>query len=497
MKVLLIHPPSYKGINLVRQGRCLAIAEPGIRVEFPVFLAYVASILRENGHSVAVVDAMAEGLPLASLSQRINRFAPDTVIVETVPSTYEGDKVVADIAKQINRQICTIYYGWQASARPNDVLDSQNIDYVIRGEPECTALEFLNALEHNGNLEDVKGLSFRKNGFVRHNPSRPLNNKLDTLPYPARDLFRLEKYFAIPFGKITTVVASRGCPYSCIYCPTHLIDGRDLRFRHPEKVADEVESIVNKFKIRTIFFYADNFTLWGNRNIVYFCKEVLARKLNIRWLINSRIDTLPSENTLRYMAKSGCFLIQFGVESCSLRMLEAMKKGRSKIECEQYVKAIQPSIERAKKVGILTKVNLLIGFTGEDQQTVDESVHRMKEYNPDLSFNFGIPIPFPGTELGRIAEEKGLLPPDGEGRPFDKSIALKLFAIANNTEPNRILELQKRANYAVKQSLPKKLKLAIRLTGYFARKGDIDILLNVGRAVIKEKGRVGTLLESF
>jgi len=87
-------------------------------------MAYVAAILREAGHYVAVVDGTAENLSLASISKRMTRFAPDAVIVETVPETYLGDMHISDIAKQIDREIHTIYYGWHATARPRDVLAS-------------------------------------------------------------------------------------------------------------------------------------------------------------------------------------------------------------------------------------------------------------------------------------------------------------------------------------------------------------------------------------
>ncbi len=490
MKVLLIYPPAYRNIRYMRQGRCQAGAEPGIRMEFPIFLAYVASILREHGHSVGVIDAVAEELSFASVEQRMKRFAPDAVIVETVPMTYRGDMRIAEIVKQIDQEIYTIYYGWQATARPADVLASHNIDFVIRGEPEYTSLELVNTLEHNGDLGDVQGLSFKNQGIIKHNPSRPLIEQIDELPHPARDLFPLEKYVAIPFGQITTVVASMGCPYGCIYCASHLMDGSMLRLRQPKLLADEIENVVHKFNIRTIFFYADNFTLWGDKNIVQFCKELSERKLDIRWLINSRVDTLPSENTLKYMARFGCFLIQFGVESGSLRMIETMKKARNKKECGRYVKAIKPAIEKTKKAGILTKANMIVGFQGETRETVSESVNLIKECAPDLKVSFFRPSPFPGTVLGEIAERRGLFPPDGKGLSFERTMASQLYAIVNDSNPHRLIELQEFANYAVRLSVIKKLELGLKLSSYFVRRRDVDVFKNILKLAAKEKGRI-------
>ena len=99
-------------------------------------------------------------------------FNPDAVIVETVPMTFPGDKLIAEIAKQLNKEIFTIYCGWHATASPANILMDGNIDFVLRGEPEYSALDLLNTLENRGELKTVKGLSFKKNGNVQHNPSR-------------------------------------------------------------------------------------------------------------------------------------------------------------------------------------------------------------------------------------------------------------------------------------------------------------------------------------
>jgi radical SAM superfamily enzyme YgiQ (UPF0313 family) len=449
-------------------------------MEFPIFAAYVASVLREVGHSVAVVDAMAEGLSLVSLKERMLKFSPDAVIVETAPHTFEGDIRIADIVKEIDHEIYTIFYGWQATARPRDVLTNQNVDFVIRGEPEHTSAELISTLEGKRDVNDIKGISYRENNVIKNNPQRPFIEPLDQLPFPARDLFPMEKYRAIPFGKITTVVSSRGCPFKCIYCPASLMDGHKFRKRDPERVVDEIELVVSTFKTKTVFFYADTFTMWSDRDIIRFCEELLQRKLDIRWLINSRVDTLPPENVLRYMAKSGCFLIQFGVESASPRIIRAMNKA---IDAEKYVNAIKPAIQRTKKAGIFTEARMIMGFQGENDETIFQSVNCIRESAPDLPVGFNIVRPDPGTALCRIAEEKGLVPRDGEGWMWSDKIVLALSALLNNCSPDEILKLQKMANDSLNYSLVDYLKLGTKLL----RRKDLDILLNSIELIIKTR----------
>lgn len=485
MKVLLVHPPPYNGVRIMRLGRVQDDAIPNIRADFPIFLGHTAAVLREGGHSVAVLDATVDNLSLVDVKKRIKSLNPDAIIVETAPVTFQGDLSVAEIAKQINPEISTIYYGLFATARPRAVVANKDIDFAIVGEPEYTSLELVNALEHESDLGLVKGIFFKENNIVKQNPARPFIENLDQLPYPARDLFPMGKYIAEPLGKITNITISRGCPHSrCIFCAANLMEGNKFRARNPKNVVDEIESVVHKFSVRTFFFFTCNFSLWGDSNIVQFSKELCRRKLNIRWLTNSRVDTLPSENALRHMAKSGCFLLQFGVESGSPRMIAAMHKVRRKEEAEKYVEAVKPSVEKTKKMGIFTHIQMIMGFQGENRNTINESINLVKKSAPDLPVNFDVVYPLPGTILGKTAEQKGLFPSSGEDwlRYNHRKMALELSAMGNNTTPDEIEQLRDTANATVKFSLEQKIRLFLKLLA----RGDFDISLNAVKLYINE-----------
>lgn len=485
MKVLLVHPPPYDGERIMRLGRIQEVALPNIRADFPIFLGHTAAVLRKGGHSVAVLDATVENLSFIAVKKRMKSFNPDAIIVETAPITFKGDMRVADIAKQINPEMSTIYYGLFATARPRQVIASQNIDFAIMGEPEYTSLELINGLDHESDLGAVKGLFFKENGIVKHTPSRPLIEDLDQLPYPARDLFPMEKYIAEPLGKITNITISRGCPHSrCIFCASNLMEGNEFRARNPENVVDEIESVVRKFKLKTFFLFTSNFSLWNDRNIVQFSKELCERKLSIRWLTNSRVDTLPSENALRWMARSGCFLLQFGVESGSPRIIATMHKVRRKEEAEKYVAVAKRSIEKTKRMRIFTHIQMIMGFQGENRETISKSVDLVKKSAPDLPVNFGVVYPIPGTILGKMAEQKGILPSSGEDWSHynHRKMALELSAMVNNSTPEEIVQLREMANVAVKFSLIQKIRLFLKLL----IRGNFDVILNVVKLSINE-----------
>jgi radical SAM superfamily enzyme YgiQ (UPF0313 family) len=214
-------------------------------------------------------------------------------------------------------------------------------------------------------------------------------------------------------------------------------------------------------------------------------------------MCNSRIDTLPSMDTLVYMGKSGCFLIAFGVESGSLRMLEVMKKGRNKAECERYVKTIKPSIELVKKAGIFTIANMIVGFRGESIDTVLESVNLMKDCRPDFPLSFAAPIPFPGSELGKTAEDKGLFPQDGKGALFEWNTTYELCASTSDIDADMLIRFQRFTNAAVRISDFSKLILGLKLLNYFVRKGNLDVLMNATRIIFKENVGVPHILDKL
>lgn len=476
MKVQIIHPGPYRGKFVVRQGRCLGTSGKrsyGTLIEPPIFLCYIASVLRDHGHEVSMVDAMAEDLPISSVQDRISSFHPDAVIVETVTQTFYGDVLVAKAAKDICREIQTIYTGAHVTARPQDALCDPNIDFVVRGEPELTTLGLVETLEKGGALDDVKGISYRVHDKeVRNNSDRPPIEPLDQLPFPARDLLPNEKYLAGPLGRMTTVVASRGCPYQCTFCQTALMNGRRFRSRSPGNIADELELIVDRFGTRTIFFYADTFTL--DKRLKELCQEIINRRLNIRWLANTRVDTLPPQETLDYMKKSGCLLLKFGVESGSQKLLDLARKGEN-------VNAIVPAIQRTKRAGIYVRINMMI-LPGENELTINESLDLVKRVDPDLPTSFSMALPFPGTSLGAIAEEKGLFPPD-DWRDMDSTLAPQFLSMIGSESSDKLLAFREEANNQVEWGRYRKLRLALKLL----RNGEWEIIGNALRYAVIER----------
>ena len=174
-----------------------------------------------------------------------------------------------------------------------------------------------------------------------------------------------------------------------------------------------------------------------------------------------------------------------------------MKKGRNKMECERYVKAIKPAIARTRKAHIFTKANTLIGFPGENEETIGESAKLLKSCKIDFPMQIGVPIPFPGSLMGKFLEQKGLFPQDEKGVIVDSKEAWQLYAIAHNIKPERISELRLFAANAMKVSQIKKVALCARVIAHIARKGYFDAIRNAGITAFKENMNIAKIVDEF
>jgi len=191
-------------------------------------LFYVAGVLEKAGYEVAIVDKPINevvkrtwGTLDASFKETIQevlRTRPEVVGMTVTCHTYYGLELL-NVLRTLLPKSTMVVGGPQVTFIPDDVLSSYpSIDYVVRGEGEYTMLKLVNALEKHRNLtnmDEIDGLSYRRDGSIRNNPDAPLIENLDELPYPARHLANLEKY---PEDTRITLITSRGCPHNCIFC---------------------------------------------------------------------------------------------------------------------------------------------------------------------------------------------------------------------------------------------------------------------------------------
>ena len=368
---------------------------------FPFFLAYAASVLLEHGVSVRIIDAIAENMDYSNFIKLINEIEPKLIIAEVSTPSLEND---LDILKKINRKNTKIAVcGLDFNIRQPDFLRKNNfIDFVMVGEYEYAALDLFRHINNDAKLKEVLGIIYRDNGDIKVNPTRPLIEDLDKLPWPLREQLPMEQYMDAP-GNIETpsvqMLASRGCPFQCIFCawPQLMYNSNRYRMRKPEAIVDEMEYLIKGRKFKSVYFDDDTFNI-NKKNVLAICREINERRLEIPWAIMARADTMDEEMLVK-MKEAGLYAVKYGVESADQTLLDKAGKNMNLRQAERM-------ISFTKAIGIKTHLTFTFGLPGETQDSIKRTIDYALELNP-ATLQFSIMTPYPGTEYYNRLDAKG------------------------------------------------------------------------------------------
>ncbi len=395
-KALLINPPTG---NYIRDDRCQAPVKYLAVLRMPIDLAYMASTLKQEKIICKIKDYPAEKQNIQDFIKDLKDFQPDMLILSVTTPTLLKDLEILSYSKKILPNIKTIIKGAHVTVKDRETFDlCKDLDIIIRGECEIAAKEIAKELnKKNPNLKKIKGITFRQKGKIIRNENRPPLENLDILPFPARDLLNNDLYIRPDIRKTqTTIQTNRGCPATCTFCLVKVVSGRKILSRTPKNIVDEIEECVKKYNIKNFYFRADTFT-WNKEWMIEVCKEIIKRKLNINWCSNSRVNTLDEER-IKWMKKSGCWMLGLGIESGNREILKKMKKG---ITLEQTEKAVR----LCKKYKIKIFAFFVIGYPYDDEKTINDTIKFAKKLNCDFT-EFNTCYPYPGTEVYEIGLNK-------------------------------------------------------------------------------------------
>ena len=369
----------------------------------PLGLAYIAAVLERAGHKVKIVDSPTRRLTMKEWIAEVKEFDPDVVGISMMTPLAPKGYAAAKAVREELPDAVLVAGGSHPTYMYDEALDA-GFDFVVRGEGEYTMLELVSRLEDRGKdpeaFKDVKGLAFRAGGRTVGTPDRPLIENLDTLPWPARHLLDMDKYtlFNKPI-RIAHVMASRGCPYGCIYCITSYYWGRRYRYRSAKNVADEIEFLVDKYRVQHIAFTDDEFTAnW--KFVREFVSELKSRNLNVTFSCGARVDHV-NKDLMKLLYDNGCTALYFGVESASQETLNRIGK---KITVEQAKRVFQWK----KELGGFATGAFILGFPWETVDDMKATVDLAIKLDPDYA-QFTALTPYPGTPLWDFAVKHDLI----------------------------------------------------------------------------------------
>jgi len=401
MKVYVLSPPSFDGSKRVREGRCQA--QEGIWTTLwpPISMTQIASVLEAKGHQVKVTDAGAEEIDENRLQEILKEFSPDVLLINTSTPSIDHDLTMASVAKRLVPHVTTAAFGIHVSELPDACMKAEkHLDCILHNEPDETALELVEALQNGGDFSKIPGISYREGERSITTPPRPYIQDLDALPFPAWHLVDISRY-VLPYSKkpYLKVTPARGCPFHCVFCVAKGYYGSRLRLRSPESVIEELKYDIARFGVTDYLFWTESFTM-NRKFVLELCRRITEEKLNIRWVCNSRVDSIDEE-MLAAMKKAGCWMIGYGVESSSQEILDRSKKGIT-------VQQIEEACRITRKSGIEMTAHIVFGLPGDTPESIRDTIRFAKKMGFDYA-QFYCATPWPGTELFKLATRSGWL----------------------------------------------------------------------------------------
>lgn len=404
MRVLLVNPPRFEGIPVVREERCEIIERNSVLP--PYSLLQIASLLRGRQHEVELIDANGEDISYPTFESLISKKDYDAIIFRFTPTTFDWDMKVTTISKKYS-DAYTIGICWTLNSFTKDVMnEAENLDIYLRHEYESVTTELIDTLSISTDLSNVNGIAYRNNGEMKiTGDAQPIKN-YDDIHTPAYDLLKSFDYYyentrhGQPF---TIMYTSKGCPYSCIYCT---VANTKWKARSAESVIEELRYLKQNYNIKTVTFFDETFTI-NKKRVEDICQKMIDEKMGIKWYCNSRIDLLDKQ-LVEKMKSAGCRAICMGIETGSQKIIGEVNKKVSVEKAADIIKMV-------KSTGIKAYCSFVIGLPGENWDTVNETIEFVKNTLP-TGAQFNVAAPYPGTKLYDIAIEKGWISKNADFR---------------------------------------------------------------------------------
>lgn len=347
----------------------------------PLGILYISAVLERHGIDVSYVDFCLgdSDIPDADIYG---------VAIHSIAVFKEANGIARKIRREKGSGALIVAGGACITSYYKEVLATGFYDIVVVGEGEETFLDIVTGKDKR----IISGIAYLDTDKVVVNPERPYIANLDDLPFPARHLLPKESSHSLSgihgTGGIasTTIVTSRGCPYSCTFCDITQW-GKKYRTRSPSNVMHEIQDIRDNYGINNFRFIDDIYTM-DRKRAIEISKMIIP--LEISYIIITRPDCLDLE-LMKWLKDSGCTEIIMGIESGSEKILKLMNK---KETLKDYINAV----ELARIFGIKSKFLLLFGFPGENNETVMETIRLLEEAQPD-KVHLSTFIPLPGSDV--------------------------------------------------------------------------------------------------
>ncbi|HQB39752.1 MAG TPA: radical SAM protein [Deltaproteobacteria bacterium] len=395
MKVVFVHP---HGSNWLGDQKDISAV---FNLMPPLGMMTIAAVLEKHGVCVEIIDCYGYPLTSEELADKVIAMAPDVVGFSCTTSSFLEGNRIAELIKQRRPDIFTVFGGAHACTIGAELLDSfPAIDYLVIGEGENTMLELVQAGFRK--VEQIPGVACRVGGKAFFTGKRELIRDLDELPFPAYHLLpNFPRHYNLPLFSYpkapnTSLISSRGCPYSCSYCDRSVF-ASGFRFNSPEYIVEHMAMLNRDYGIRHVFFYDDLFT-FDRKRVARFCEIKAARGLKMTYNCIARLEHVDAE-LLQLLKQSGCWQVNFGIESGDPELIKRHRKFFALDEVGRKLKMVRDA-------GLRVKGLFMIGLPGENEQTIRRTIDYALSLPLD-EINVTKFTPFPGAPVYKTIREHG------------------------------------------------------------------------------------------
>jgi len=357
---------------------------------------------------IEILDCNAEQVGWKGMERRIESSNPDVVASSSLATcnTYVVARTL-ETAKKVNQDVLTVTGGQHFTATAQEsLMEYPEVDVVVRGEGEQTLAEIVAESSDRNALPRIKGISFRHNGEIVHNPSRPLIENIEQLPYPGYHLVKdtMDKYhFTMMAGRdsrYALIEGSRGCSHECSFCTQWRHWQGKWRLKTPKRIADEMEFCHRNFGSKFVWLTDDNFGAGTRASDL--AEEIIKNGTadEKTWFVQARCDDIVrNKEVLPKLRKSGLTWVLLGVENTEPSTLEAFKKGITPEDARTAVRLL-------KENGIFAHAMFIIGGRKDTVSSIQELREFADDLDPDFVM-FSALTPLPGTEIFEEAKRNG------------------------------------------------------------------------------------------
>ena len=375
----------------------------------PLGILYISAYLEEHGYENTVFDSTFSSFE--ELSAEVLRVAPRVLGIYTnLMTKLNVLRLIRYVKSTPELKRTKIVLGGPEVKNHAENFLKYGADVLAVGEGEETMLELVtfysaenkDGIDEKKILSGISGIAFlNSENKVQTSPARALLKEMDSLPLPNRKKIQLQNYFNAwkerHGASAISVSTMRGCPYTCKWC-SRAVYGQSYRRRSPAKVVAEMKELQLQYTFDTIWFVDDVFSI-SHKWLEEFRNEIVKQGVQVLYECITRADRL-NEEVIGLLKESGCFRVWIGAESGSQKIIDAMDR-------RDTVEQVRGMIQMAKSKGLQTGTFIMVGYPGETEADIEETIKHLKLSDPDL-YTITVAYPIKGTPLYEETESSFL-----------------------------------------------------------------------------------------